>query len=184
MNQAVAMNKQSPISTLPRESQSLITEFLGYEDYWMKIFRDEVLTELDKGYRMIALTRDGYPCLNCYAHYYEKVAGDNAYDCGNSQEMHAVTCENIDFYVDNIYIRTEPRIQTIFRQFSYRDFEEATRELGAIPTPKTYKEFKLAENIRVKQYKDDMAALIRASEESLNDYYRNLSEDSPSYLDD
>ena len=56
---------------MPSEIQEHILALAGVNDYWKRRFSNDVLSCIDKGYRLVGVcTRSGKdtPCVNCYAY--------------------------------------------------------------------------------------------------------------------
>lgn len=119
---------------LPNSIKDHIADMADVEEYWKKIFRNEVLTKIDKGYRMIGLTSTGEPCANCY-YYYRSSYG---YDCGNNPyHLHAE---------DN---------EIILREVSYEEYINHCENNSWSYSGSSYETFWLCEQERIKREKEE-----------------------------
>lgn len=76
----------------------IIHDFAGTKQYWKSIYSEQVMTKINKGWKLVCLPEEGNPCLNCYAF-------------GNGIDIPCLSCiiynQNMHFwmsYDDYIYV--------------------------------------------------------------------------------
>lgn len=126
---------------LPESVRNYIADIADVDGYWKEVFRNEVLTKIDKGYRMIGLTSTGEPCSNCY-YYYKSGLG---YDCGN-----------------NPYHLHNDNNEIILREVSYEEYIKYCENNSWSYSGSSYATFWHCEKERIQKEKEEQIAFEEA----------------------